>query len=122
MTGTDFTAFSQDSVDTIVKANTAAAKGFETFAKYFIDLASKSLEDAVTAGKKIAAAKSPTELFQIQTKLAEESFEHFVDESKKVSEMATSVFKDISAPLSAQFKSAVATAPKAAGATMKKAA
>jgi len=44
-----------------------------------------------------------------------------VDESKKVSDMATSVFKDISAPLAAQFKTAVATAPKAAP-TMKKAA
>ena len=122
ITATDFNAISQDGIESIVKANTAAAKGFETFAKYFVELASKSFEDAVAAGKKIAAAKSPTELFQIQAKLAEETFEQIVDESKKVSEMATSVFKDISAPLAAQFKTTVATAPKAAATAMKKAA
>jgi phasin family protein len=121
ITATDFTAISQDSIESLVKANTAAAKGFESFAKYFVELASKSFEDAVAAGKKIAAAKTPTELFQIQSKLAEETLEQMVEERKKVSEMATSVFKDISAPLAAQFKTVVATAPKAAP-TMKKAA
>lgn len=118
---TDIAAFSQDSIDSLVKANTAAAKGFKSLAKYFVDLTSKSFEDAVAAGKKIATAKTPTELMQIQTKLFQESFETFVDEGKKVSEMTTTIFKDISAPLTAQFKSAVAAAPKAATA-MKKAA
>jgi phasin family protein len=122
ITATDFTAISQDGIESLVKANTAAAKGFETFAKYFVELATKSFEDAVAASKKIAAAKTPTELFQIQSKLAEETFEQLVDEGKKVSEMANTVFKDISAPLAAQFKTVVATAPKAAASTMKKAA
>ena len=105
----------------MVKANTAATKGFEQLAKYFVELAGKSFEDAVAAGKKIAAAKTPSELVQIQTKLFQESFETFVDEGKKVSEMTTTIFKDISAPLAAQFKTAAAAAPKAATA-MKKAA
>ena len=121
ITATDFTSISQDGIESLVKANTAAAKGFETFAKYFVELAGKSFEDAVAAGKKIAAAKTPTELFQIQTKLAEETFEQIVDESKKVTEMANTLFKDISAPLAAQFKTVVATAPKAPQ-TVKKAA
>ena len=56
---TDFTALAQDSIDSFVKANTAAAKGFETMTKYFADYASKAFEDAVAASKKLAAVKSP---------------------------------------------------------------
>jgi phasin family protein len=119
---TDIAAFSQDSIDSLVKANSAATKGFETLAKHYVDLASKSFEDAVAAGKKISAAKTPTEFLQIQTKLVQDSFETFVDESKKISEMTSAIFKEISAPLTAQFKTAVATAPKAAATAMKKAA
>jgi phasin family protein len=119
---TDLTAFNQENMDSLIKANTAAAKGFEQLAKYFVDLASKSFEDAVAAGKKIAAAKSPTEVVQINTKIAQESLETFIEESKKVAEMTSVIFKEVSAPLTAQFKSVVAAAPKAAAATMKKAA
>ena len=115
---TDIAAFSQESIDSLVKVNTAATKGFETLSKYFIELTSKSFEDAVTNGKKFAAVKSPTELLQVQTKIFQDSFENLVDETKKVSEMTTSIFKDVSAPLAAQFKTA---APKAVAA-MKKAA
>jgi phasin family protein len=120
MTYTDFSAFGQDSIDSIVKANTAAAKGFESLSKYFVDYATKSFEDAVTAGKKLAASKTPVEFFQLQTKLVQESFETFVEESKTVSEMTTAIVKDVSAPLTTLFKTTVAAAPKAA--TMKKAA
>ncbi len=115
---TDISAFSQESIDSLVRVNTAATKGFETLAKHFVELTTKSFEDAVAASKKIAAVKSPTEFMQVQTKLFQDSFETMVDETKKVSELTTTIFKDVSAPLAAQFKTA---APKAAAA-MKKAA
>ncbi len=119
MTSSDFTALSQDSIDGFVKANTAAAKGFETLSKQWIEYASKSFEEAVAAGKKLAAAKTPTEYFQLQTKLAQESFETFVEETKAASEMTTSIMKDVTAPLATLFKTTVAAAPKAAAATKK---
>jgi len=115
---TDISAFSQESIDSLVRVNTAATKGFETLAKHFVELTTKSFEDAVAASKKIAAVKSPTEFMQVQTKLIQDSFESMVGETKKVSDITTTIFKDVSAPLAAQFKTA---APKAAAA-MKKAA
>ena len=113
-TYTDFAAFNQDTLDTIVKTNTAAVKGYETMSKYFVDLAGKSFEDAVAAGKKLAAAKTVVEYFQVQTKLAQESIEVAMEEGKKVSELATGIAKDVSAPITDRFKVGVAVATKAA--------
>jgi phasin family protein len=114
MTFTDLTSLSQGSIDTFVKTNTAAVKGFETLSKYFADCATKSFEEAMSAGKKFSTIKSPVEFIEMQTKYAQESFETIVEESKTVSEMTTSIVKDVTAPWTALFKSTVAAAPKAA--------
>jgi phasin family protein len=108
----DFAAWGQEGIDNIVKANTAAVKGFEAFAKHFVELTGKTYEDAVDAGKKLSSAKSASDLFQIQSKLAQDSFTAFVEESKTVSELATTIFTDVTAPLAPKF--AKATAKKAA--------
>jgi phasin family protein len=113
-TYTDFSSFGQDTLDTIVKTNTAAAKGFETMTKYFVDLAGKQFEDAVAAGKKLSAAKTVVEFVQIQTKLAQESVEVALEEGKKVTELATSIAKDVSAPITEKFKMGAAVVTKAA--------
>jgi phasin family protein len=113
-TYTDFAAFSQDTLDTIVKTNTAAAKGFETMTKYFADFAGKSYEDAVSASKKLSGAKTVVEFFQIQTKLAQESVEGLMEEGKKVTELTTSIVKDVTSPVTERFKATVAVATKAA--------
>lgn len=109
----DFAAWGQDSIENVVKANTAAVKGFESLAKHFVELTGKSYEDAVDASKKLAGAKSMSDLFQIQTKLAQDSFTAFVEEGKTVSELATSIFTDVTAPLTPKFVKA-ATVKKAA--------
>ena len=112
-TYTDFAAFSQDSMDAIVKTNTAAAKGYEALTKYFVELAGKSFEDAVAASKKLAAAKTVVEFMQIQTKLAQESVEVAMEEGKKMSDLATSIMKDVTSPVTERFKTGVAVATKA---------
>jgi phasin family protein len=112
-TYTDFAAFSQDNLDIIVKTNTAAAKGYETMTKYLVDLAGKSFEDAVAAGKKLAAAKTVVEFVQIQTKLAQESVEVAMEEGKKLSDLTTSIVKDVTLPMTERFKTGVAVATKA---------
>jgi len=100
----DFAAFNQDAFDTVVKSNTAAAEGFEKLTKHFVDFSSKSVEEAVAAGKKLYSAKTPVEFVQLQMKLAQDSFETMVAESKKVSDLSTSIMKDVTAPFSEKFK------------------
>ena len=122
MTLNDLSSFSQGSLDTIVKTNTAAAKGFETLSKYFADYATKSIEDMMSVSKKFTSVKTPVEFIELQTKYAQESFETLVEESKTVSELTTSIVKDVTAPWTALFKTTVAPVAKAAAASVKKAA
>jgi phasin family protein len=109
----DIAAWGQESIESIVKANTAAVKGFETLAKHFVELTGKTYENSIEAGKKLAGAKNVSDLFQIQTKLAQDSFTAFVEEGKSVSKLATEIFTDVTAPLTPKFAKP-ATVKKAA--------
>lgn len=110
----DFAAWGQEGIESLVKANTAAVKGFETMAKHLVELSGKSYEDAVDASKKLAGAKSVTDLFQIQSKLAQDSFATFVEEGKVVSDLATSIFTNVTAPLAPKFATKPTSVKKAA--------
>lgn len=102
----DLTSWGQESIESIVKANTAAVKGFETLAKHFVEMTGKTYETSVEAGKKLAGAKNVSDLFQIQSKLAQDSFASFVEEGKTVSELATEIFTEVTAPLTPKFAKA----------------
>lgn len=108
----NFTALTETTVATITKTNAAALTGFEQLARYFLDFAGRSVEETVAAGKTLASVKSPIEFFQVQSKLAQESFQTFASEGKKVSELATAVAKDVSAPVAEHFKTTLVSDAK----------
>ena len=118
----DFATFSQDNIDAFVRANAAFTKGFEQISKHFVTLATRSVEEAVENSKRFAGIKSIQEAFELQTKLAQETIETVISESKKVQELSASVMKDATAPLAERFKQTVATATVSPVATTKKAA
>jgi len=107
---TDFAAFNQTAFDSLVKSNTAAAEGVEKLTKQLVDYSSKSVEDVVAASKKLYTVKTPVEFVQLQMKLAQDSFEALVSESKKVSDLTTSIVKDVTAPMNENFTSAAVPA------------
>jgi phasin family protein len=111
---TDFAKVSEEAVATIIKTNTALVKGFEQLTKYFNDLVSASVEEAIAAGKKVAEVKSVTDFVEVQAKLAQASFETLTTESKKVTDLTLSIAKDVSEPLTERFKAGFVAATKAA--------
>jgi len=117
----DFVAFNQDNFDAFVKSSTTFAKGFEQFSKHLTDLTTKSVEEAIELSKKFSTLKNVNDVVALQTKLIEEGFESAISESKKVTELSVSVFKEASAPLAERMKANV-TAINAAAATVQKAA
>jgi phasin family protein len=108
----DFTKISADTVAAFVKTNTAVVKGFEQFTKYFNDLVSASVEEAIVAGKKATEVKTIGEFVEFQTKIAQASFETLSTESKKVAELTVAIAKDVSEPLTERFKTGFAAAAK----------
>lgn len=114
----EFATFSQDNIDAFVRANVAVTRGFEQLSKNFVALATRSVEEAVEAGKRIAACKSIGEAIELQTRLAQDSIETFIAESKKAQELSASIVKDATAPLAERFKATVANGAAAAQATV----
>lgn len=104
----DLVALNQDNFDAFVKSGTTVAKGFEQLTKHFADVTAKSFEEAIEVSKKFATVKNPTEFFQIQSKIFEESVENAIAQSKKVVELSTAIYKDASAPIAERVKANVA--------------
>ncbi len=104
----DFVTFGQDNIDAFVRANAAFTRGFEQISKNFVALATKSVEDAVEAGKKIAGSKSVAEALELQTRFATDSIESLISEGKKVQDLSTSLVKEVTGPLTERFKATVA--------------
>jgi phasin family protein len=110
----DIVAFNQNNFDALVASSTAAAKGFEELTKQYVAFASASFEDAISAGKKIVAAKTVNEAIDLQTKIAKDSWEKAVAEGQKITELSTGIFKDVSSPLSKRVQATVDDATEAA--------
>ncbi len=105
----NFATFSQDNIDAFVRANAAFTRGFEQISNNFVALATRSLEEAVEAGKRFSAVKSVPEAIELQTKFVQESFETLIAEAKKAQDLSASIVKEASAPLAERFKAAVVT-------------
>jgi len=101
------------------KTNAIAFKGFQDFSKLWLSSMTTAFEGAVAASKEFAAAKSPLDLIQLQSKLSQGSIATVLEETKKATELTASILKEISAPLTETFQAGIAAATKAG---MKKAA
>jgi len=113
----DFATFSQENIDAFVRANAAFTRGVEQLSKNFVTLATRSLGEAVEAGKRFAAAKSFGEVVELQSKYAQESIETFLTETKKAQDLSTSIVKEATGPIAERFKATVSNGAAAAQAT-----
>jgi len=96
----DMTEFQKGNVEAIVESSKLAAKAVETLGQGAADYARKSFESGTTAFKSFASAKSPTELFKLQSDYAKTYFDSLVAESSKVTEAWLKIAGEIAQPLS----------------------
>jgi phasin family protein len=113
----DFVTYSQDNIDAFIRANAVFTKGFEQLSKTFVSLATRSFEETVDVSKKLTGCKSIAEAFDVQSKFAQESFDTFVSEAKKVQDLSAGIFKDAAGPIAERVKATVANGAAAAQAT-----
>ena len=105
----DFASYTQENLDAFMKANAAMTKGVELITKNLFALASHTLEEVTSAGKRFAAVKSMGEAFELQSRYAQESMETLVTEVRKAQDLSATVAKDTVAPLAERFKATVST-------------
>jgi len=93
------TAFGQETLDAMVKSSEIAAKAAEDLNADIAAFSKKSFDETVAAAKDIAAAKTPTELFEKQTAFATSAFEGFIAQATKWNDAMVSAAKDSMEPV-----------------------
>lgn len=110
----DFTAYGQEAMQVMVKAGGIFAKGAEDIGKAYFDLAKVTAESGVEATKAVLAAKTINDVVDVQSDYAKESFDTFVAEGTKISELSLKVANETFEPIKAQVQATVEKAMKAA--------
>lgn len=92
----------QDQVDAIVKSSTIFAKGMEDIMKTCMEIAQEAGEKSQSAAKTVMACKTLNEFTDVQTRLAQSSFDEFMTNCTKISEKTVKVCTDAMEPINDQ--------------------
>jgi phasin family protein len=103
----EFSEFQKGNVEALVESGKLVAKGAESLGQEAADYARKSFESSTAAFKTFASAKSPTELFKLQSDYMKSSFETAIAESTKVTEAWLKLAGEVVQPISNRFAVAV---------------
>lgn len=96
---TDANTQSKKNLEAVVASVSAAARGAEALGSQAVAYSKTAFENQVNAAKALAAAKSPQELFELQTTFTKNAFEAYVGELGRMTETLTASLKDSFKPL-----------------------
>ena len=96
----EMTAFAKGNVEAVVESTGIYTRGLESFGQDAAAFAKKSYEDATTAMKAMAAAKSPTELMKLHSDYTRAAFDAMVAETSKSTEKMVKLVGEAVQPIS----------------------
>ena len=94
-----FQKFGQENVDAALKSFGAVSKGAQAIATEAADFARKSFEQGTATFEKLVGAKSLDKALEIHTDYLKTSYEGFVAQSTKITELYANVAKEAFKPL-----------------------
>jgi phasin family protein len=103
----EMTEMARGNVEALLASARAASAGIEAIASHVADLSRTRFEEASTAMKAMTAAKTPTELMQLQSDFAKGQFDAAVGEFSKMTEMMVKLAGEVMEPV--QNRIAIAT-------------
>lgn len=95
-------ALSKENTEALVKSSSVAVKGLEDVAKASQEYVTVSSEKADAAFKALFACKTPAEFLELNSKLARESVEGVIADSRKFVELTQTVVTAALEPISAR--------------------
>ncbi len=110
----DANSMMQESTDALMKSTNLFAKGFEEIMKATTTMAQNVAEKQADFAKEAMAVKTIDEWSDLQNKNAQASYNDFISEATKISELSVKVLTEASEPLNAQVNKTVQQASKAA--------
>jgi phasin family protein len=111
---TEVTEFAKGNVEAYVESAKIFAAGAQTLGKSYVEEAKSAYETLTADVKELAAVKSPTELFQLQGKIARRNFDMFVATGSKNTEAFLKLANDAFAPLTGRVEVATEKLAKVA--------
>ncbi|MCY7279318.1 MAG: phasin family protein [Sphingomonas bacterium] len=99
-TAGEMTELAKANIEALTEAGRIAATGVRSIGQDALASGREGFEQASTSLKTLAAAKSPTEFFQIQSDLAKASFDRVVAEGSKFAEAMVKLAGEAAQPLS----------------------
>jgi phasin family protein len=103
----EFATIGKQNLDALVAANTLVAKSFEQIGKEVAVYTQSSLESAASAAKALFGAKTLKDVIAVNNDFAKASFESFVANSTKISEIGVKAANEALQPISAQVNVAI---------------
>ena len=108
----EFTEFARGNVEAMIESARAAASGAETLTSHFVEVSKKSAEEAQTAFKTIAGARTPNEFIAAQNEYAKAQFDKVVANAGKFSETWLKLAGEVVQPLSSRMAVAAESVKK----------
>jgi len=103
----ELAAFNKGNFDAFVAAGTAAAKGFETLSQQVIAYNQKAVEASVATTKALLGCKTMQDVVEVQTDLTRKSFDEWLAEGTKLSELTVKVANEAAEPINSRLSEAV---------------
>jgi phasin family protein len=103
----EVTTLNKANVDAVVKASTIATKGFESLSREMMTFAQQQMEAQMELTKQLFGAKTLREFVDAHTDFARQSFDKFMAESAKMTEMTVKVSNEAMEPIQAQTNKSV---------------
>ena len=97
---TEATEFAKGNIEAVVESGKILAGGAQDLGKTYVEEAKSAYETLTSDLKELAAVKSPTELFQLQGKIARRNFDAMVAASSKNTEAMIKLYSEAFAPIS----------------------
>ncbi len=112
----DAAAMGQDQMDAIMKSSAIFAKGMEDIMKTCMEIAAEAGEKSQSVAKSVMSCKTLNEFTEVQTKLAQASFDDFMTNATRISEKGVKLCTEAFEPINDQVGKAIKKASDAAAA------
>ena len=99
----DVQKLSKDNMDVTLKSFGAVSKQWQAIAVEMADYSKKSFEEGTAAMEKLFGAKSIDKAMEVQTDYLKSSYEGFVSEATKLSDLYTDLAKETYKPFEGVF-------------------
>jgi phasin family protein len=98
---------SHEAVDVLMSSGAALARGFRDVQQVWLGFAQVSLQDGAAVARAMAAARTPRELFQLQSDYARATLDKLMTESGRVSQLSLNAANEAMRPLQRQVGTAM---------------